>query len=223
MARAETMETTGGGGGGGDYHAPLPRHHTCGMEMPRPMQSWPMQTATTTTLLHLQPQPLQDVQLPSTSPPPAGVELQVGPRARPSPRPRLCSLVEDGAEEQGGEGEDTPSASATEGSTRRERTDSEREDDQQSSSPRAPLPDLLPQREHSGWASPPHRAPGGESGLEGEEIRRVAHQLRTIGDNLNATLLQRAEAVAPWQDWTGVCRGLVAFLAETFNSLHRLT
>lgn len=54
-----------------------------------------------------------------------------------------------------------------------------------------PLPDLLPQNEHPSWASPQHRAPR-EAAAQEVDVRRVANQLRTIGDEFNATVLHRA-------------------------------
>lgn len=64
---------------------------------------------------------------------------------------------------------------------------------------RDPRPAPLTQREHPYLASPRDRVPGGGGGgggnpLEADEdevLERVANQLKTIGDDLNATLLQR--------------------------------
>lgn len=53
------------------------------------------------------------------------------------------------------------------------------------------MPDLLPQNEHPSWASPNHRAPR-EGAVRELEVRRVANQLRAIGDEFNATVLHRA-------------------------------
>uniref|UniRef100_A0A3B4Z2P1 SKI family transcriptional corepressor 2-like n=1 Tax=Stegastes partitus TaxID=144197 RepID=A0A3B4Z2P1_9TELE len=101
------------------------------------------------------------------------------------------------------------------------RADSDREDRLQASSRQGPPPDLLPQNEHPSWASPQHRAPRGEA-VQELELRRVANQLRAIGDEFNATVLRRH--VAPhWQDWRDVCRGLVNFIAQTLSTLYRLT
>ena len=69
--------------------------------------------------------------------------------------------------------------------------ESYREERQEASSRQGPLPDLLPQNEHPSWASPHHRAPRGEA-VQDLEVRRVANQLRAIGDEFNATVLLRA-------------------------------
>lgn len=68
--------------------------------------------------------------------------------------------------------------------------DSGREELQDACSRQGPLPDLLPQNEHPSWASPPHRAPR-EEVVQELEVRRVANQLRAIGDDFNATVLHR--------------------------------
>ncbi|KAI4815810.1 hypothetical protein KUCAC02_005937, partial [Chaenocephalus aceratus] len=101
-------------------------------------------------------------------------------------------------------------------------TRSEREP-QEASSRQGPLPDLLPQNEQLSWASPPrHGAPGGEA-VQVQVIRRVAHQLRAMGDEINATVLHRAGAVPLWQDWRDVCRGFFHFLTQTLSTLYRIT
>ena len=56
---------------------------------------------------------------------------------------------------------------------------------------RGPLPDLLPQNERPSWTSPRHRAPGREA-VRQLEVRRLAGQLRAIGDEFNATVLHGA-------------------------------
>lgn len=56
-----------------------------------------------------------------------------------------------------------------------------------------PLPDLLPQTEHLSRLSTHRRGPGDSTVQPG--VRRVAIQLRTIGDEFNATLLHRAVSV----------------------------
>lgn len=62
----------------------------------------------------------------------------------------------------------------------------------QDTTARDPLPDLLPQRERSPQASPQHRAPGvADPRLDDEVVELVANQLKRIGDDLNATILQR--------------------------------
>lgn len=70
-------------------------------------------------------------------------------------------------------------------------TDSGRGEHQEVYSRDGPLPDLLPQNELPSWASPHHGAPR-EEALQELEIRRVASQLRAIGDEFNATVLRRA-------------------------------
>lgn len=52
-----------------------------------------------------------------------------------------------------------------------------------------PLPDLLPQTEHLSRLSIHRRGPGDST------VRRVAIQLRTIGDEFNATILHRVVSV----------------------------
>lgn len=66
--------------------------------------------------------------------------------------------------------------------------DLDRVEHMEASSRQGPLPDLLPQNEHSSWASQHHRASMGEPELE---VRRLGSQLRTIGDEFNTTVLQR--------------------------------
>ncbi|XP_076832528.1 bcl-2-binding component 3 [Brachyhypopomus gauderio] len=56
---------------------------------------------------------------------------------------------------------------------------------------------------------------------EERAVARVAIQLRTIGDEMNAVYLQRRNDVAQWQNWRGVYRGLVAFLADTISTLYQ--
>ncbi|MEQ2177472.1 hypothetical protein GOODEAATRI_003953 [Goodea atripinnis] len=100
--------------------------------------------------------------------------------------------------------------------------DSNSAEHQDTSSQQGPLPDLLPQNEHSSRSSPPHRL-----SLEGEveqqlDVRRVASQLRMIGDEFSATILHRAHVAPQWQDWRDVCRGLLNFIAQTLSTLYRL-
>ncbi|XP_051966136.1 uncharacterized protein LOC127631817 [Xyrauchen texanus] len=56
--------------------------------------------------------------------------------------------------------------------------------------------------------------------LEEQAVERVATQLRTIGDEMNAVLLQR-NAAPRWQNWRGLYRGLVAFVADTINAFYQ--
>lgn len=69
--------------------------------------------------------------------------------------------------------------------------DSDREEHQQADGGQGPLPDLLPQSEHPSWVTSQNRAPRERAARE-LEVRRVANQLRTIGDEYNATVLHRA-------------------------------
>ncbi|KAM8853430.1 bcl-2-binding component 3 [Synchiropus picturatus] len=74
-----------------------------------------------------------------------------------------------------------------------------------------PLPDLLPQTEH-----PPAPAQARE-----QSVRRVAIQLRTIGDQFHAAVVR--ERGAPyWPDVEEACRGLLNFLTQTLRALCRL-
>ncbi|KAJ7995211.1 hypothetical protein DPEC_G00242190 [Dallia pectoralis] len=99
---------------------------------------------------------------------------------------------------------------------RRESTDPERE--HQDTTDQDPLPDLLPQRERSPRASPQPRGPRRvDPWLEDEVVERIAHQLRRIGDDLNATTLQRVR-----QDWRGLYLGVLNFLSDTLSTLYRL-
>lgn len=71
--------------------------------------------------------------------------------------------------------------------------DSESEENQEASSRRGPLPDLLPQNEHPSWVSPRHRIPTeGAAQYRPAGHRRMARRLRAIGDELNDTVLRRA-------------------------------
>lgn len=79
-----------------------------------------------------------------------------------------------------------------------------------------PLPDLLPQNEH-------HLMDNREEVVQELEVRRVALQLRTIGDEYNATVLRRAHAAPHWQDWRDTFRGLLNFITQSLSTLYRLT
>ncbi|XP_019905029.2 bcl-2-binding component 3 isoform X2 [Esox lucius] len=103
----------------------------------------------------------------------------------------------------------------------RESTDPERE--RHGTTDREALPDLLPQRERSPQASPQHRAPRrADLWWDDEVAERVAHQLRRIGDDLNATFVQRVDDVPQRQDWRGLCLGVLHFLSDTLSTLYRL-
>ncbi|XP_071352840.1 bcl-2-binding component 3 [Trachinotus anak] len=225
MARAETIESvreTGGGGNG-----PLPPHNTCRMELPRPFHTWPglLTTTTITTgsgtgngAIHLHPNhhhlhPLQPLYLPYQLPDESQTHQQLpallpSPTAPPSP---LCNR----REERTG-GALTPSAFAG------EESDSDTEEHQEASSHQGPLPDLLPENEHPSRASGHHRVPRREAARE-LTVRRVASQLRVIGDEYNATVLHRVHAAPHWQDWRDACRGFLNFVTQTLSTLYRLT
>ncbi|XP_056230956.1 uncharacterized protein LOC130168256 isoform X2 [Seriola aureovittata] len=221
MARAETIESvreTGGGGNG-----PLPPQNTCRMELPRPFHTWPglLTTTTMTTgsgAIHLHPNhhhhvhPLQPLYLPYPLPDETQTHQQ-SPALLPSPTPPPSPLCR-WREERGG-GAATPSAFSG------EESDSDREEHQEASSQQGPLPDLLPQNEHPSWASLHHRAPRREA-VQEMGVRRVASQLRAIGDEYNARVLHRA-AAPHWQDWRDACRGLFNFVTQTLSTLYRLT
>ncbi|XP_037632194.1 uncharacterized protein LOC119491980 [Sebastes umbrosus] len=231
MALAETIESVGetGVSGGND---PLPRHNTCSMELPRPFYNWPglLTTTTITTgsgtgtgAIHLRHhnhhhhlQPLQSLyqSCPLPYPHPEGQDEpqthQQLPALSPSPtspRSPLCNR----REERGG-GAVAPSAFSG------HQSESYREEERQ----QGPLPDLLPQNEQPSWASPHHRAPRAEA-VQELEVRRVAHQLRAIGDEFNTTVLHRAHAAPHWRDWRDACRGLFNFISQTLSTLYRLT
>ncbi|KAG8001772.1 hypothetical protein GBF38_011963 [Nibea albiflora] len=66
------------------------------------------------------------------------------------------------------------------------------------------------------------RAPR-EEAVQEMEVRRVANQLRAIGDEFNATVLRRVHVAPHWQDWRDACRGLLNFITQTLSTLYRLT
>lgn len=183
---------TRGGGGGGGGGVALP-HHTCRMELlPRPPHTWRGPGA-----MHLQHHmhPLQDVYLPQ--PQHQDQSLHRSPAESP-----VCN---------GGGGGG--------GAFSGQQPDSDREQLRDACSRQGPPPDLLPQNEHPSWASPRHRAPRAEAALE---VSRVADRLRVIGDEFNATILSRARAPPPRQDWRDACRGLFTFISQTLSALYRL-
>ncbi|KTF73542.1 hypothetical protein cypCar_00027655, partial [Cyprinus carpio] len=84
-----------------------------------------------------------------------------------------------------------------------------------------PLPDLLPDRQSSSEDSTSSSSTSEDNPrLEEQAVERVAIQLRTIGDEMNAVFLQR-NAVPGWQNWRGLYHGLIAFVAETINGLYQ--
>ncbi|XP_068568961.1 bcl-2-binding component 3 [Cebidichthys violaceus] len=227
MARAETIENVGetGGRGGND---PLPRHHTCSMELPRPFYNCPGLLTTTAFSSgtathrhnnnHLHPLQALYLSYPLPYPHPEDQDEarthQRSPALSPSPTPPrspLCNRRE-------GRGGAVVAPSAFTG----EQSASHRDERQDASSRQGPLPDLLPQNELPSWASPRRRAPGEEAAQE-VEVRRVADQLRAIGDEFNNTVLHRAHAAPHRQDWRDACRGLLNFITQTLSTLYRLT
>ncbi|XP_031160088.1 bcl-2-binding component 3 [Sander lucioperca] len=233
MARAETIENVGETGGSGG-NGPLPSHNTCRMELPRPFYNWPGLLTTTSISTgsgtgtasrhlyhnhhHLHPLQALYLSYPLAYPRPEGWgETQTHrqlPALSPSPAPPRLPLCNRREGRSGG----AVAPSAFSG----EQSESYREERQEASSRQGPLPDLLPQNEHPSWASPHHRAPRGEA-VQDLEVRRVANQLRTIGDEFNATVLLRAHAAPHWQDWRDACRGLLNFITQTLSTLYRLT
>ncbi|XP_047017223.1 bcl-2-binding component 3 [Ictalurus punctatus] len=86
-----------------------------------------------------------------------------------------------------------------------------------------PLPDLLPESSSSSAQSSRRGSAVDEESMEEEQVvGRVAIQLRTIGDEMNAVYFQRMNEGAQWQNWRGLYRGLVAFLADTISTLYQL-
>lgn len=219
MARAETIESveeTGGGGGGGG-NGPLPRH-TCRMELPRPFPTWPGLLTTTTGgagvptggLVHRhhgQLHPLQAVCLSYSL-----------PYARSDGRDDTQSHRRSAATPPALTPPPSPLCDPSEGQSRGRR--GEHSDERPEAHSRGPPPDLLPQNEHPSWASPRPRASGEEAALE---LRRVAGQLRAIGDQFDATVRRRAHGAPHWRDWRDACRGILSFIAQTLSALYRLT
>ncbi|XP_059188041.1 bcl-2-binding component 3 [Centropristis striata] len=233
MARAETIESVAETGGRGE-NGPLPRHNTCRMELPRPFYNWPGLLTTTTISTgsgtgsaaihlhhshhHLHPlqafylsYPLPCPQLEGQDEPQTHQRL---PALSPSPTPPCSPLCH--RREERGSGAVAPSAFSG------EQSDSDREERLEASSRQGPPPDLLPQSEHPSWASTHHRTPG-EEAVQELEVRRVANQLRAIGDEFNATVLHRVHPAPHWQDLRDACRGLLSFISQTLSTLYRLT
>ncbi|NP_001038937.1 bcl-2-binding component 3 [Danio rerio] len=85
-----------------------------------------------------------------------------------------------------------------------------------------PLPDLLADNQSSSEESTSSSSSTAEDDptLEEQAVERVAVQLRTIGDEMNAVFLQR-NAVPHWQNWRGLYRGLMALVSDTINALYQ--
>ncbi|TNN76750.1 hypothetical protein EYF80_012999 [Liparis tanakae] len=227
MARAETIESVGETGGRGG-NEPLPHHHTCRMELPRPFYSCPgLLTPTafssgTATVhsrqqhhLHLQPlQALYSLPYPQQEDQDETRNHQRSPAFSPSPpRSPLCNRREGR-----GSGMAAPIAFTGE-----QPADSHRDERRDVYSRQGPLPDLLPQNELSSRASPRQRAPPAGEAVQEVEVRVVASQLRAIGDEFNARVFHRAHVAPHWQEWRDACRGLLNFITQTLSTLYRLT
>ncbi|XP_063350303.1 uncharacterized protein LOC134641716 [Pelmatolapia mariae] len=227
MARAQTIQSAGETPAGGN--SSLPCHNTCRVELPCPLHTWPgMLNSTTTTPSssgtstgaihihhyhhhhhHLQPMQALYVSYPlSYSHPDDNDDPRVHQQLPAASPPNRRDLRCRGA----------PAPGDISG----ERSDSSRRELQQPSSRLRPQSNMLPRNERPSWASPRRRAPGGEA-VQEQEIRRVANQLRTIGDELNVTLLRRAHGGPHWHDFRDVCRGLLSFITQTLSTLYRLT
>lgn len=202
-------------------NGPLPGHNTCRMELPRSLHGWAGAGA---MHLHNNHHPLHTLQAlylsyPLPYPDPQDQDQDqthqqlppLSPSATPPPSSPLCSRRDE-----------TSRGAVAPGDLSGEQPDSDREEPLQASSRQGPPPDLLPQNEHPSWASPRHRAPRGEA-VQELELRRVANQLRVIGDEFNATVLRRAHVAPHWQDLRDACRGLLNFITQTLSTLYRLT
>ncbi|KAM4743070.1 bcl-2-binding component 3 [Anableps anableps] len=223
MARAETIETVGENEGG--RNGPLSCLNTCRMELPQPLHTRPslLTTRTSDSAFHLQNsphhmEPLQAIymsnQLPYSHPEgqDEAQSHQQSPALPPSLTPSCCPVRDESSRRTV-----SPSDSSE------EQPGSNREEHQDASIWQGPLPDLLPQNEHSSWASPPHQRGLGGEATQQMDVRRVARQLRMIGDEFNAIVLHRVHVAAQWQDWRDVCRGFLNFIAQTLSTLYRLT
>uniref|UniRef100_A0A8C7JGG0 BCL2 binding component 3 n=2 Tax=Oncorhynchus kisutch TaxID=8019 RepID=A0A8C7JGG0_ONCKI len=178
---------------GVDHHG-RGRQHSCRMEVQRP-DTWPGGSNNPLQAAYHQSCQL----LPNMDTQPRQGSLPPQPQREASPPPSTHPL-------------DTPTRAST---------DPDRE--LQDTTARDPLPDLLPQRERSPQASPQHRAPVvADPRLDNEVVERVANQLKRIGDDLNATILQRMGGIPQRQDWRGLCLGVLNFLSDTLSILYRL-
>ncbi|XP_043976084.1 uncharacterized protein LOC122832915 isoform X1 [Gambusia affinis] len=204
MARAETIESAGENGGG--RNGLLSLHNTCRMELPQPIHNRPgPRTEPSVHSIPAHREPLPGLYLPNQL-----------PYTHPEGHQQASALSQ------------TPSC-RLETSRRTASSDSPREPDlskeehQDASRRQGPLPDLLPQNEHSSWDSPPQLLGVGGEAAQQLDVIRVASQLRMIGDQLNAMILHRAHIAPQWQDWREVCRGFLNFIAQSLSTLYRLT
>ncbi|XP_014868578.1 PREDICTED: uncharacterized protein LOC106933684 isoform X1 [Poecilia mexicana] len=205
MARAETIETVGENGGG--RNGPLSLHNTCCMELPQPLHTRPgprTEPSVHNTSPHREPLP--GLYLPNQLPYSHPEGHQQPPALSQTPS---CSL-------------ETSRRTASRDSSQEE-PDSNKEEHQDASRRQGPLPDLLPQNEHSSWDSPPQQLGVGGEAAQQLDVIRVAGQLRMIGDQFNAMILHRAHIAPQWQDWREVCLGLLDFIAQSLSTLYRLT
>ncbi|XP_061638658.1 bcl-2-binding component 3 [Phyllopteryx taeniolatus] len=85
---------------------------------------------------------------------------------------------------------------------------------------RAHLPDAPPRDGRPAGGGP---LPGREATLEARRVDTagVARQLRTIGDQLNSSVL-RAHDAPHWQDWIDAGRGFLNLAARTLSALYRM-
>ncbi|CAN9511262.1 unnamed protein product [Ophioblennius macclurei] len=199
MARAETIESVAEAGGGGN--GPLSHPNTCRMELPHPLHAWPGLLATTTIStttsnsgLHSGAMHVQHSQHP----------LQAFCVSYLLPHPHSQGRDEPRTHQ------DFPALSPT------------------STPPPTLLRDALgDQPDQDGrdnqQVSGQHPPPAVDEAAAALNARRVAHQLRTIGDEFNATAQRRMHVAPQWQEWRDVCRGLLNFVTQTLSTLYRLT
>ncbi|XP_030599428.1 bcl-2-binding component 3 [Archocentrus centrarchus] len=223
MARAQTVQSAGETPAGGN--SSLPCHNTCRVELPCPLHTWPgMLTSTTTSTS-------TSTSLSSSGTGTGAIHIHhhhhhhhhLQPvQALYLSYPLPYSHPEDQGEPRNHQQLPAASPSSPGGRLSGEQSGSGRRAYQRASGRQRPRNNMLPQNEQPPWASPHHRVPGGDAEQE-LQIRRVANQLRAIGDELNATLLRRAHVGPQWQDFRDICRGLLSFITQTLSTLYRLT
>lgn len=218
MARAETIDV-GETAGGGNNSLPCRTWPTLCNTAPITRGSG---TAPSPARVHRSQQHLHSLQTlylsyPLPYPQPGGRDKPQAPQQQPALSPSPTPPPSPPCERIGERGGGALRQSAFLG----EPSDSDREERPEAPSRRGPLPDLLPQNERPSWGSQHHRAPRGEAAQQ-LEVRRLASQLRTIGDEFNATVM-RAHDAPHWQDWRDACRGFLNFIAQTLSTLYRLT
>lgn len=210
MARAETIETVGENGGG--RNGPL----SCNACRAEPLPPLPTRPGALAAILQNSPNHVDPPQAPRLS----NQLLRPQPEGRGDAHTHLQPPAL------------SPTLSCRPASNERSRRrasavsdepDSNRAEQQDASSCQGPLPDLLPQNEQPPWASPPRQRGLGGEATQQEEQRRIANQLRIIGDEFNSAILRRAHVAPQRQDWRDVCRGFLNFIAQTLSTLYRLT